>query len=139
MAIAEKERSEGAMRPPATDEPTVRGNMLKAFRSAAVDLWKEEVLAVIGEHLPADVRASTVDALFILSDAVFPERYVLQWLHSVWQGPARREHARLRAFMGRVCELGFVRVRRLLLNMSTPAQLGAKASEIGIRNTHTGS
>ena len=76
------------------------------------------------------MRASTVDTLFILSDAVFPERHVLQWLHAVWQGPARREHAQLRAFMGRVCELGFVRLRRLLLNMSTPAQLGAKASAI---------
>jgi hypothetical protein len=130
MRLGGNEHSKGAPRSATDGEPTVRGNMLRAFRAAAAELWDVAVLTKLGDQLSADTRRSTVDALFILADARFPERYVLEWLQAVWQGPCGRDHAKLRSFMGRVCAHGFARMRRLLLEVSSPEQLVEKAAAI---------
>jgi hypothetical protein len=104
--------------------------MLRAFRAAAAELWDVTVLTELGVQLSADTRRSTVDALFILADARFPERYVVEWLQAVWQGPCGRDHGKLRSFMGRVCAHGFARMRRMLLETTSPEQLVDKVAAI---------
>jgi len=100
-----------------------------ASRAAAFELYGDEGLRAIATHLPDDVRTVLVDSALIV-DRWLPERYVMAWQEAVWLGPARTNNDELRRYIGRVVDAGFGRVRRLLVNLVTPATLCERAAEL---------
>jgi hypothetical protein len=107
-----------------------------ASRTAAVELYGETGLREIAERLPPDVRAAIADTAIIV-ERWLPERYVMAWQEAVWEGPARTNEDAFRRYIMRVVDGGFGRVRRLLLNLVTPATLCTRAAELwGDEHTH---
>jgi hypothetical protein len=116
--------------------PRVRGSVVHGMRGGAVALWGEGVLAQLAPQLSADTRHDTIDAPILLSDAWFPERYVVEWMRAAWEGPCRREQGRLLRFVARYVDHGIGRVRRLLLSMVGPPKLIEQA-EMLWRHEHS--
>jgi hypothetical protein len=99
-----------------------------ASRLAASELYGADGLRAISERLPADARRLVDSAL--LDEPWLPERFVMAWQEAVWAGPAKLDDANFRFFIQRVIDLGFGRVRRLLVNLVTPATLCTRAAEL---------
>jgi hypothetical protein len=100
---------DGRMREPCTKQAN-----LVAMRAAAVHLWGETGLREIGQLLPDDARRDTVEA-HIIGGSWVPERYAVAWYEAVWRGPAREQHASFVRFVETILDLGFGRVRRIML------------------------
>jgi hypothetical protein len=94
-----------------------------------VQLYGDEGLRAVGEHLPADVRAALVDSPLI-TESWLPERFVMAWQEAVFAGPVRGSDDEFRHYIAKVVDSGFGRVRRLLVQLVTPATLCTRAAEL---------
>ncbi len=103
--------------------------MFVASRAAAVELYGDGGLGDIAARLPPEVRRAVVDSAIVV-DRWLPERFVIAWQEAVWEGPARKSDAEFRRYVDRVVDSGFGRVRRLLVNLVTPATLCTRAAEL---------
>lgn len=118
------------------DEPMAGQRVFVASRAAAVAMWGDAVLRDIGARLPDEIRAALVDTA-ILVDPWLPERWVMAWQEAAWMGPAHEDEATFRRYVDRVVDAGFGRVRRLLVNLVTPATLCTRAAELWLdEHTH---
>jgi hypothetical protein len=122
-------------RPIDPTEPFARGNVLHGFRAAAHELWGDEGLRVIGEHLSSEARAVSLESI-VLAVSWYPVRFASAWHEAVWEGPARRDDAALCKFVARAVDLGIGRIRKVLFGFATPDMLFAKAPSIW-RDQHT--
>jgi hypothetical protein len=116
-------------------EPQARRTLFAVSRRALVDLWGDDGLAQVAALLPEDVRRDTIDSIVVASEWL-PESYMIAWYQAIWQGPGQRRTEGLRRFIDRRMDLGFGRVRKLMLNVISPEQLLAKAPELW-RHDHT--
>jgi hypothetical protein len=114
---------------PATTEPCAAQRVFVASRAAAVELYGDTGLHVIGERLPPEMRGPLVDSA-IITEPWLPERFVMAWQEAVFEGPARSSDDEFRRYIDRVVDAGFGRVRRLLVNLVTPATLCTRAAEL---------
>ena len=114
---------------PLPNEPCAAQRIFVASRAAAVALYGDDGLREIAERLPPDVRATLIDSA-IITDKWLPERFITAWQEAVWQGPTRSRDDAFRRYVQRVVDGGFGRVRRLLLNMVTPATICTRAAEL---------
>jgi hypothetical protein len=113
----------------AAAEPCAAQRVFVASRAAAVQLYGDEGLRAVGEHLPADVRAALVDSPLI-TESWLPERFVMAWQETVFAGPVRGSDDEFRHYIAKVVDSGFGRVRRLLVQLVTPATLCTRAAEL---------
>ena len=117
-------------------EPCAAQRVFVASRAAAVELWGDDGLRDIATRLPDEIRQALVDSA-IIADRWLPERYVIAWQEAVWLGPSREDETSFRRYIDRVVDAGFGRVRRLLVNLVTPATLCTRAAELwGDEHTH---
>ncbi|HEY2749693.1 MAG TPA: hypothetical protein VGL86_33965 [Polyangia bacterium] len=110
-------------------EPCAGQRVFVASRAAAVELWGDGGLGEIAEHLGPDVRGALIDSALI-TDPWLPERFVMAWQEAVFAGPARGSDEEFRRYVHKVVDAGFGRVRRLLVNLVTPATLCTRAAEL---------
>ena len=113
----------------ASAEPCAAQRVFVASRAAAVELYGDGGLRETAERLPPDVRGALIDSALI-TDRWLPERFVMAWLEAVFAGPARGSDDELRRYIHKVVDSGFGRVRRLLVNLVTPATLCTRAAEL---------
>jgi hypothetical protein len=100
---------------------------LVAFHQAAREMWGEDGLADIRARMPAREG----DEAFAVHLPVWvQERLVIAWCFALWEGRADRNRARYVAWLHRVTDLTFGRVRRLLLSVATPAKILGMAGEL---------
>ena len=124
------------MAPPPSSEPHARRTIFVTFRDAALEMWGKEGLRAIGERLTSEARRDTVDAVVIAADWL-PEAHAIAWFGAVYEGPAGRMTSEYHRFLDRSMDLGFGRVRRLMLATAmTPSSLGHRAAELW-RHDHT--
>jgi hypothetical protein len=116
-------------------EPTARRTIFAAFRHAAVDRFGEAGVRAIAERMTPECRAACIDAV-VLSADFLPEKYVLEWYQAAWEGPALRDRAAYDAFLDRMIDHGFGRVRKFLLGIATPELIARKSAELW-RHDHT--
>ena len=120
----------------ATDEPLAGHRVFVASRAAALAMWGEAGLRDIAARLPEDVRDAVVDSA-VIAEPWLPERWVMAWQDAVWSGPAREDEPTFRRYIQKVVDAGFGRVRRLLVNLVTPATLCTRAAELWLdEHTH---
>jgi hypothetical protein len=110
------------------DEPRAAQRVFVASRAAALALYGDAGLREIAARLPVEARWLAESA--IITDAWLPERFVMAWQEAVWGGPARTDLDAFCVYIHRVVDAGFGRVRRLLVNMVTPATLCKRAAEL---------
>ncbi len=110
------------------DEPLAGQRIFVASRLASVELFGAAGLRAIGERLPEDARRLVDSAL--VEEPWLPERFVMAWQEAVWTGPAQLDDALFRRWIHQTISLGFGRVRRLLVNLVTPATLCVRAAEL---------
>lgn len=110
-------------------EPLAGQRVFVASRAAAVEMFGDGGLREIAEHLPADARVALIDSA-ILTEPWLPERFVMAWQEAVFEGPAHGSDDELRRYIYKVVDSGFGRVRRLLVNLVTPATLCTRAAEL---------
>jgi hypothetical protein len=113
----------------ASAEPCAAQRVFVASRAAAVELFGDGGLREIADRLPPDVRGALIDSA-IISEAWLPERFVMAWQEAVFEGPARNSDDAFRRYVHKVVDSGFGRVRRLLVNLVTPATLCTRAAEL---------
>jgi len=116
-------------------EPCARQGVFVAQRAAALEVFGAESLKDIGGRVSPDTRRDTVDTSIVGEDWL-PERYVLEWQHAVWTGPAKQDDRLFNQFLHSVIAQGFGRIRRFLLMMVTPALLLDRTAELW-REEHT--
>ncbi|AKU96404.1 hypothetical protein AKJ09_03068 [Labilithrix luteola] len=116
-------------------EPRARRTIFVGFRKAAIQLWGEPGLAEIGQIMPEEVRAATVDNVVVVGEWQ-PERYVMAWYDAVMTGPAKGDRAVFTKFIDRMMDAGFGTVRKLLLQLASPDQVAAQAADLW-RHDHT--
>ena len=110
-------------------EPCAAQRIFVASRAAVVGLYGDGGLREIAERLPPDVRGALIESNLI-TDKWLPERYIMAWQDAVWNGPTRARTDEFRRYVQRVVDHGFGRVRRMLLNLVTPATLCTRAAEL---------
>jgi hypothetical protein len=113
----------------ARSEPCAAQRVFVASRAAAVELYGDAGLQVIGERLPPDVRGALIGSA-IITEPWLPERFVMAWQEAVFEGPAQSSDDEFRRYVEKVVDAGFGRVRRLLVNLVTPATLCTRAAEL---------
>jgi hypothetical protein len=111
------------------EEPLAAQRVFVASRAAAVDLYGDGGLREIAERLPPAARGALVDSA-ILTEPWLPERFVIAWQEAVYGGPAHTSDDEFRRYIDKVVDAGFGRVRRLLVNLVTPATLCTRAAEL---------
>jgi hypothetical protein len=114
--------------------PCARRTILASFRSAALDLWGPDGLRRIGEAMPEASRRATVEPV-VLADEWIPEEHVMAWYEAAWT-LSERNDAEYCRFLDRMMDVGFGRVRKLLLNLASVATVATKAPELW-RHDHT--
>ena len=110
-------------------EPCAGQRVFVASRAAAVELYGDGGLREIADRLPPDVRGALIDSA-IITEPWLPERFVMAWQEAVYGGPAKTSEDEFRRYVHKVVDSGFGRVRRLLVNLVTPATLCTRAAEL---------
>jgi hypothetical protein len=108
---------------------SARGTILMAFRDAALAMWGEPGLRDIGQRLPDEVRAKTLDVAAGNLDWV-PENYVLAWYEAVWHGPCGQQRDAFLKYLDRMLDSGFGRVRKALLAVAKPSMILNRAPSL---------
>ncbi len=129
------EGTEDGERAISADEPLVRRTVVSAFRAAVLRLWGEAQLRALGEAMPPDCRADTVDTALVAREWL-PERYVMSWYAAAWNGPCAKQNKPFLELLDRMMDEGFGRVRKLFLGLATPSMFIAKAPSLW-RHDHT--
>jgi hypothetical protein len=111
------------------EESMARGTVFRGLREAALEVFGETGYAVLVRALPADVRAATVDSLTV-AVGWYPERYVMAWFEAAFDCAAGRNEARFHAFLDRMMDHGFGKVRRALLRLASPDMLLGQATTL---------
>jgi hypothetical protein len=109
-------------------EPRAGQRVFVASRAASKEIFGEAGLRAIGERMPADAQHLVNSVL--IEEPWLPERFVMAWQEAVWAGPAQLDEAAFRVWIDKTVELGFGRVRRLLVNLVTPATLCTRGAEL---------
>jgi hypothetical protein len=115
--------------PPPSGGPSARGSVIHGFRAAALDLWGEGALGLVGERLPLATRVATLDQM-VLPFEWLPLEHVVAWHDAVWSGPARADEGQLARFIGRSIDLGFGRFKSAFFSGVTPERLVDRAQEL---------
>jgi hypothetical protein len=110
--------------PPPHEGALVHRKSLIGFREACREMFGEVGYATVSEALPADVRERTA-GMRPLPDWV-PLDDLIAWHFAVWTGPARRDEKRMLEHARATVDMGFGRVRRLLLSVATPHTLAPR-------------
>jgi hypothetical protein len=114
-------------------EPCVKRHYLAAFVQAAQERWGDEGLADIRARMPP---GEADEAFAPRPPAWVPERVVIAWCFALWEGRVDRDRARYVAWLHRVMDLSFGRVKRLILGMAAPEKLFVLAEKLW-RDDHT--
>ncbi|MDB4966136.1 MAG: hypothetical protein JWN44_1825 [Myxococcales bacterium] len=109
-------------------EALAASRVFVSSRVAALEMYGNEGLKAISAGLPEEARVVADTAL--ITEKWLPETWIMAWQEAVWHGPARADDAAFRAYIRRVVDAGFGRVRRLLVNLVTPATLCSRAAEL---------
>lgn len=110
--------------------------MILHARTAAIrELWGEQALAELADRLSPEARRATLGAE-LATLKWYPTRYVLEWDSAMMDGPARGDEQAFRRAVQRSIQLGFGRIRRVLLSFATPTLLAERAAELW-RHDHT--
>jgi hypothetical protein len=112
-----------------------RGSVIHGFRAAALELWGDGALGLVGERLPMATRVATLDTL-VLPFEWFPLEHAVAWHDAVWSGPARADEGELSHFIARSIDLGFGRFKSAFFASVTPERLVDRAQELW-RYQHT--
>ena len=111
----------------------MKRHYMMAFREAARDKWGDEGLADIRVRMP---KREAEEAFAEHLPVWVPERVAIAWCFALWEGRAARDRARYVAWLQRMTDLSFGRVRRLLLGMASPERLFTMSSKLW-REDHT--
>lgn len=103
----------------------VRGHTMLAFREAARELFGEQGLTRIGSRLPT----SMLTRIDQRSEWV-PAEFVVAWAEAAWDCLLAHDEVALARYIDRMIDLGFGRVRRLLLAIATPQGVVRRATEL---------
>lgn len=114
----------GPSRIPNLEEPHCRGYTVGAYRKAVETIAGVEAWLSVEQHLPADARAAVTQATAPDWVAV---KHVIAVCHSIWEVTAERDRSRYFAIVQKQVELGFGRVRRLILSACSPRELVLRA------------
>ena len=109
-------------------EACAASRVFVASRAAAVARFGNEGLKDISARLPDEARMLADTAL--IAEKWLPERWIIAWQEAVWNGPARKDDGAFRSYVRAVTDHGFGRVRRLLVNLVTPATVCTRAAEL---------
>jgi hypothetical protein len=112
-----------------------RGISLHGMRAAASEIWGDAGLVAIADRLSLEARGATVDDI-VLPVSWYPTRFIGEWVHAVWEGPAGQVDESMCAFMERGVELGFGRMRRFFLRLASLELMAARAPDMW-RYEHT--
>jgi serine/threonine protein kinase len=118
-----------------SNEPMVRGSLIRTARETAIRMWGECRIEEIAERISPDARQE-VTAPLIITAPWLPERFVMEWYRAVLEGPCRQDRALYYVYLGRWMDNCFGRVRRLVLNILGVADLLKRSPELW-RHDHT--
>jgi hypothetical protein len=108
-------------------EPCIKRYYLAAFHQTVREMWGEDGLADVRTRMPPrEAEEAFADHL----SAWVPERLIIAWCFALWEGRADRNRARYVAWLHRVTDVTFGRVRRLLLSIATPEKIFRMAGEL---------
>jgi hypothetical protein len=96
--------------PPPSGDPFARGSVIHGFRTAVVEICGEEGLREIADRVPVEARVATIEKVVLPIEWVLI-RHVIAWHEALWDGPARRDEAKLARLVSRSIDLGFGRVK----------------------------
>jgi hypothetical protein len=111
------------------------GTSFVSTLAAAKHLWGEHALAVVGERLKPETRRTMLEEP-VLAVSWYPSWMLADLCQSVWDGPARQRESVFATFVDRALDLGWSRMRRVLVGMLTPGLLATRAAKEW-RNEHT--
>lgn len=106
-----------------------RGIVPHASHLATMQLWGVAGLNSVAALLPPDTRAATIDQP-IEPLGWMPERHQMAWFEAVFQGPCKNDDVAYCAWVDRMMDLSFGRVRRMMLAAITPQGLIERAAEL---------
>lgn len=107
-----------------------RAMHLVAFKNAVVEKWKEPGWKLVVDGLPPDSREAICPAGIVSGAGWIAERHMVKLSEAIFNGPATSDYEIYRAHLKRVIELGFGRVRRVLVQFAHPHAVLRRAPEL---------
>lgn len=111
-------------------EPTTRALHVVAFRTAVVEKWPEDGWQLVLDNLPPDSRDALWQGGIVTSGGWVAERHMVKLSEAIFNGPVKGDLEVYRTFLKRVIELGFGRVRRVLVQFAHPHAVLRRAPEL---------
>jgi hypothetical protein len=115
--------------PPPSGDPFARGSVIHGFRAAVVEIWGEDGLREVADRLPVEARVATIEKTVLPIEWV-SVRHVVAWHEALWDGPVRRDEAKLAQLVSRSIDLGFGRVKSAFFAGITADRLRDRAPEL---------
>ena len=110
------------------ERPLVDRKSLIGFRAACEQMWGPAGYATICDRLPPDVRERTAGMRPLVKWN--PVEDLIAWHHAVWDGPVARDERQMTRHIHATVDMGFGRVKRFLLGMSTPRTLAPRVAAL---------
>jgi hypothetical protein len=110
-----------------TDEAHSHGTNFLSMIAAAKHMWGDHALSDVAQRLKPETRRTTLEGP-VLAVSWYPSRMLVDWCESIWNGPARQREAIFATFVDRSIDLGWSRMRRLLVGMLNPELLATRAA-----------
>jgi hypothetical protein len=111
-------------------EPIARALHVVAFRAAALEMWGPTSWDEVLDGLPRDSREALWQGGIVVATGWVAERHMVKLAEAVYQGPAHGSMEVYRNYIQKVIELGFGRVRRLLVQFAHPHTVLRRAPEL---------
>ena len=111
-------------------EPVFRALHVVAFRSAVVEKWHAAGWDLVLERLPADSRDAVWQDGVVVATGWVAERHMVKLSEAIFEGPVGGDLEAYRAFLLRVIELGFGRIRRVLVQFAHPHAVLRRAPDL---------
>jgi hypothetical protein len=106
----------------------VHRKSLIGFRAACEEVFGQAGYQSIREALPADVRERTA-GMRPLPDWI-PLEDLIAWHVALWNGPAKHDEKIMTEHIRRTVDLGFGRVKRVLITMATAESLAPRVAAL---------
>ena len=113
-----------------SEPPTCRSTQLVAFHAAVMRTYGEAGWTSVVENLGADARADLLPGGLLRGAGWVAEKHMMELASAIHEGPCDGDDGSYRRLLAVTIDQGFGRIRKLFVQLASPAMLLTRAPEL---------